>query len=78
MFQLQQDISQGFKVENGLEGPPCYVPNPKLLDFDKIVEQFLNSYKNETEKPENDPTKRDFNEPGPFQTSTASGLLGCM
>lgn len=76
MAKLQQDISQEYNVKPSLEGPPCYVPNPKLLDFDLIVEEFLNSYKQETEKPENDPQFRDFTKPGPFQTSTASGLFG--
>ena len=63
---MQQDISQEFNVEGDLEGQPCYVPNPKLLNFDKIVEDFLKSYKKETERPENDPVNRDFDEPGPF------------
>jgi hypothetical protein len=76
MSRLQQDISQEHIVKTSLEGTPCYVSNPKLLDFDLIVEEFLNAYKQETEKPENDPQFRDFKEPGPFQTSTASGLFG--
>lgn len=76
MFQLQQDISKEFVVGKSLEGRPCYIPNPKLLNFDLIVEEFLNTYKSETEKPENDPQFRDFSDPGPFQTSTASGLFG--
>jgi len=76
MYQLQQDISKDFIVEGSLQGKPCYVPNPKLLDFEKIVEDFLSSYKNETEKPENDPQFRDFTEPGPLQTSSAAGLFG--
>jgi hypothetical protein len=77
MYQLQQDISQTFNIKDaGLESEPCYIPNPKLLDFDKIVEEFLDSYKTETEKPENDPANRDFSKPAPFQNSTASGLFG--
>ena len=76
MFQLQRDIGESFNVEGDLQSDPCYVPNPKLLNFDEIVEDFLNSYANETEKPENDPVNRDFSETGPFQKSIASGLFG--
>ena len=44
--------------------------------FDKMVEEFLNSYKSETEKPEHEPQFRDFNKPGPLQTAAASGMFG--
>ena len=56
-------------------GEDCYVPNDKLLNFQEILEEFLNSYKKETNQPSRDPIQRDFSENGPLEESTIQSLV---
>ncbi len=57
------------------DGEDCYVPNDRLLDFQRIMEEFMNSYKTETNSPSADPTQRDFSENGPLEESTIRSLV---
>ena len=74
LLQLKDDLTRLYFVSD-VDGVPCYILNKKAIDFEKMVQEFLQGYKTEVAKIKHDPVDRDFNVNGPYEDAMISGLF---
>jgi hypothetical protein len=74
VLDMEESMTSEYRVE-GRGANACHVKNKKIFDFEKLVEGFVNKFKEIASKPKHDPSKRDFNKKGPLEESMIEALF---
>lgn len=74
VLDMEESMTSEYRVE-GQGANACHVKNKKIFDFEKLVEGFVNKFKEIASKPKHDPSKRDFNKKGPLEESMIEALF---
>lgn len=70
MLELEDSLSTEYNVEKD-----CYVKNNSTLDFQAMVEKFVEKFNQKIAESKHNPEERDFNKMGPYEESSIESLF---